>query len=107
MPRSVGPGAKAMNAKRRVWIVLMVAVSCGVTVTSNAWTQTRETVTIRGQTQSLHLYGTRGGSPIIVSSGDGGWLHLGPHVAEVLAAQGFFVVGFDVKAYLEGFTTAK
>ena len=85
----------------------MVAVSCGVIVTSNAWTQTRETVTIRGQTQSLHLYGTRGGIPIIVSSGDGGWLHLGPHVAEVLAAQGFFVVGFDVKAYLERFTTGK
>lgn len=41
---------------------------------------------------------------VIVSSGDGGWIHLGPHVAETLAAQGFFVVGFDVKAYLESFT---
>jgi type IV secretory pathway VirJ component len=28
-----------------------------------------------------------------VSSGDGGWIHLAPHVAEVLAAKGFFVVG--------------
>jgi hypothetical protein len=42
-----------------------------------------------------------------VSSGDGGWIHLGPHVAEVLAARGFFVVGFDVKAYLESFTSGK
>ena len=25
----------------------------------------------------------RGGSPVIVSSGDGGWIHLGPYVAEV------------------------
>ena len=29
------------------------------------------------------LYGARGGSPVIVSSGDGGWIHLGPYVAEV------------------------
>jgi alpha-beta hydrolase superfamily lysophospholipase len=48
-----------------------------------------------------------GGPPVIVSSGDGGWIHLGPHVAEVLAAKGFFVVGFDVKAYLERFTSGK
>ena len=46
------------------------------------------------------------GSPIIVSGGDGGG-HLGPHVAEFLASQGFFVVGFDVRAYLAGFTTAR
>jgi len=44
---------------------------------------------------------------VVVSSGDGGWIHLGPHVAEVLAASGFFVVGFDVKAYLESFTSGK
>ena len=34
-------------------------------------------------------------------------MHLAPHVAEVLAAKGYFVVGFDVKAYLEGFTSGK
>ena len=43
---------------------------------------------------------------MIVSSGDGGWVHLGPHIADVLAAHGFFVVGFDVKGYLAGFTSA-
>ena len=32
-------------------------------------------------------------------------MHLGPHVAETLAAKGFFVVGFDVKAYLASFTS--
>ena len=62
---------------------------------------------VRGQSQSLRLYGTRGKPPVIVSSGDGGWIHLGPHVAEVLAARGFFVVGFDVKAYLESFTSGR
>ena len=49
--------------------------------------------------------GPRDGVPVIVSSGDGGWIHLGPHVAEVLAAKGYFVVGFDVKAYLASFTS--
>jgi alpha-beta hydrolase superfamily lysophospholipase len=67
--------------------------------------QTSDTVVIRGHRFTVHLYGTRGGAPIIVSSGDGGWMHLGPHVAEVLAAKGFFVVGFDARAYLEGFTS--
>ena len=92
---------------RGMWTVLLVAASCTATMTSDARAQTRQTLTIRGRAQSLHVYGTRGGIPVIVSSGDGGWMHLGPHVAEVLAARGFFVVGFDVKAYLEGFTSGK
>ena len=41
----------------------------------------------------------------IVTSGDGGWMHLGPAVAQFLASQGWFVVGFDAKAYLSGFTS--
>ena len=69
--------------------------------------QTADTITIRGHALALRLYGTRGASPVIVSSGDGGWIHLAPHVAEVLAAKGFFVVGFDAKAYLESFTSSK
>ncbi|HQZ38088.1 MAG TPA: alpha/beta hydrolase [Vicinamibacterales bacterium] len=67
--------------------------------------QATATLSIRGRAQTLHLYGSRGGTPVIVSSGDGGWIHLGPHVASVLAGQGCFVVGFDVKAYLSSFTS--
>jgi fermentation-respiration switch protein FrsA (DUF1100 family) len=69
--------------------------------------QATETITIRGHVQTLRVYGARGGAPVVVSSGDGGWIHLGPHVAQNLAAHGFFVVGFDVKAYLESFTSGK
>ena len=65
----------------------------------------RETLLIRGREQSLYLYGPPRGDPVVLSSGDGGWIHLGPHVAEFLAAHGFFVVGFDVKAYLSSFTS--
>jgi len=69
--------------------------------------QKTDTIMIRGHEQTLHLYGTRGGDPVIVSSGDGGWIHLGPHVAELLASKGYFVVGFDAKAYLESFTSGR
>lgn len=69
--------------------------------------QTPQTIVLRGHEQTLRVYGPPGGEPIIVSSGDGGWIHLGPHVAQVLAKNGFRVVGFDVKAYLTSFTSGK
>ena len=72
---------------------------------ATAGAQTTDYLTIRGKSQSLKLYGQRGDPPVVVSSGDGGWIHLGPHVAETLAKNGFFVVGVDVKAYLESFTS--
>jgi fermentation-respiration switch protein FrsA (DUF1100 family) len=60
-----------------------------------------DAVVVRGRTQTLHLYGTRGsGDPVIISSGDGGWIHLAPHVAEILSAAGYFVVGIDSRRYL-------
>jgi hypothetical protein len=90
--------------RARLAFLLVIGICIGG-MTGETSAQTRETVTIRGQTQSLYIYGTRGGLPVVVSSGDGGWIHLGPHVAEVLAAHGFFVVGVDVKAYLERFTS--
>ncbi len=72
-----------------------------------AWSQTNQTIAIRGHAQTLHVYGSPRADPVIVSSGDGGWIHLAPHVAELLGRRGFFVVGFDVRAYLESFTTAR
>ena len=91
-----------------VWLIaLIVAVSCAGCLARDARAQNRETLSIRGRNQSLRLYGTRGGTPVVVSSGDGGWIHLAPHVAEVLAGKGFFVVGFDVRGYLESFTAGK
>jgi alpha-beta hydrolase superfamily lysophospholipase len=69
--------------------------------------QRRQTVAIRGHEQSLYVYGSPQGEPVIVSSGDGGWIHLGPHVAEFLAEHGFFVIGFDVKSYLSSFTSGR
>jgi pimeloyl-ACP methyl ester carboxylesterase len=78
-----------------------------LTICAPAWSQTRQSVEIRGHQQSLFLYGSPRGDPVIVSSGDGGWIHLGPHVAEFLSSQGFYVIGFDVKAYLSSFTSGR
>jgi fermentation-respiration switch protein FrsA (DUF1100 family) len=88
-------------------LAVMILTAAVILPARAAGAQTIETVTLRGHPQSVHVYGDRNGAPIVVSSGDGGWIHLGPHVAELLAAKGFFVVGFDVKAYLESFTSGR
>lgn len=84
------------------WVLLAVLSVSGQ---GRSVGERRHTINIRGRDQVLHLYGNRGDAPVIVSSGDGGWIHLGPHVAGTLAAQRFFVVGFDARSYLESFTT--
>lgn len=84
---------------------LAVAALLTTLTSATVAAQTTDTVVLRGKPQIVHLYGRRGGTPVIVSSGDGGWVHLGPHVADTLAAHGCFVVGFDVKTYLSSFTS--
>ncbi len=67
----------------------------------------QDTVNIRGQQQELHLYGARGGTPVILSSGDLGWAGLVVQVAEYLESRGCYVVGFNSRSYLAGFTGKK
>jgi dienelactone hydrolase len=98
-------------SRRRIMLALPIVACSAFAQLASASAQARsgeeirQTISIRGHDQVLHLYGARGGTPVIVSSGDGGWIHLGPHVAEALSANGFFVVGFDARAYLESFTS--
>jgi pimeloyl-ACP methyl ester carboxylesterase len=85
----------------RISVLVLVA---GLVHAGVACAQTTRSISIRGRDQTLHIYGSPGGIPIVLSSGDGGWFHLAPHVAEVLAAKGYYVVGFDVRSYLASFT---
>jgi len=71
---------------------------------ARAQAQETVTLTLRGQPLTLQVYGPPTGEPVLVASGDGGWTHLGPHVAEVLSRSGHFVVGLDSKQYLSAFT---
>jgi pimeloyl-ACP methyl ester carboxylesterase len=91
-----------MSTLRRCLVVL--ALCTALAYGEQMPEQHTETISIRGHPESLRIYGSRGGVPAIVSSGDGGWIHLAPHIAEVLAARGYFVVGVDVRAYLSSFT---
>jgi fermentation-respiration switch protein FrsA (DUF1100 family) len=77
-----------------------------VLIAASAGAQTSQTVTIRGHAQTLHVYGSPQGDPVIVSSGDGGWVHLGPYIAEMLSRHGYYVLGLDVRSYLSSFTAA-
>ena len=99
------PSQSVFETRRPLKRVLACIAACWMIGDGRAVAQHLETIKIRGMDQALRLYGPRTGDPIVVSSGDGGWFHLGPHVAEFLAAKGFFVVGFDVKAYLSSFTS--
>ena len=85
---------------------MVAAIAAVLLATEPSRAAAVDTVNLRGHSQLVRLFGTPGaGVPVIVSSGDGGWIHLGPHVAEALAARGYFVVGFDTRAYLHGFTS--
>jgi len=62
---------------------------------------------VRGRPQTLHLYGPRSGPPIVVVSGDGGWVRLAVDAAEQLGTLGWFAVGVDAKHYLSSFTEGR
>src|SRR5437899_8471587 len=57
--------------------------------------ETRRNLTIRGKAQELHLYGSPNAAPVILSSGDGGWIGLVTQVAEFLQRKGYYVIGFN------------
>jgi pimeloyl-ACP methyl ester carboxylesterase len=86
--------------KRDLLLILLPLVLIGA-----GPSPTEDGISIRGKEQRLRIYGTRGSPPAVVLSSDGGWIHLAPEVSKFLADQGYFVVGFDVKAYLTSFTT--
>jgi len=86
---------------------LILSAALAASPSTPASNPATQTLSLRGHPQLVRLYGTRASHalPIVVSSGDGGWIHLAPQVAETLSARGFFVVGFDVRGYLESFTS--
>jgi alpha-beta hydrolase superfamily lysophospholipase len=89
-----------------IYRVTSIALLFSSSVMASAGALERTThIAIRGHQVPVRLYGTPGhDAPIVLSSGDGGWVHLAPHVAEFLAGKGFYVVGLDAKDYLETFT---
>jgi type IV secretory pathway VirJ component len=64
-------------------------------------------VTVRSRTVSLIIYEPKATSrgTIIMGSGDVGWVGLAVSMAEELSAQGYLVVGLNVRQYLSEFTS--
>jgi pimeloyl-ACP methyl ester carboxylesterase len=83
-------------------LLVLLAVRVG-----DAAAETTATFTLRGHDLTLHLWGPPAGDPVILASGDGGWIHLGPAAAAILARAGYSVVGVDSKQYLSAFTSGK
>jgi alpha-beta hydrolase superfamily lysophospholipase len=90
--------------RNRRWAVILVAVGLQAVCSSAARAQATEPFAIRGRTLSLRVLGPSTGDPVIVASGDGGWIRLGPDVADTLARVGYRVVGLDSREYLSTFT---
>ncbi len=90
---------------RRLLLAPLVTLVVGLAAVRPAVVQSSASLTLRGKALTVYIYGKAEGDPVVVSSGDGGWVHLGPHAAEVLARAGYSVVGVDSKEYLSAFTS--
>jgi hypothetical protein len=101
--RLSGAGTLA-GARCAAWVVLAAALAMPLRAATPGAAGDDQLI-LRGRMQTLRLYGDPAGQPVIVASGDGGWIHVAPHVAEWLAARGCRVVGVDSRAYLSSFTS--
>jgi hypothetical protein len=84
---------------------LLWAVLLGLLTPALIFAQALATINLRGKDQQLYLYGSQGDTPLVLSSGDLGWAGLVVHVAQYLSTKGYFIVGFNSRAYLASFTT--
>src|SRR4051812_37123998 len=64
---------------------------------------------LRGKTLTLTIYRplTAPKGTVIMGSGDVGWVGVGVAMAEFLSAEGYIVVGVNVRQYLSAFTAGK
>jgi type IV secretory pathway VirJ component len=66
-------------------------------------------VPVRGKTLTLSVYAPKTASrgTIVMASGDVGWVGLAASLADELSAQGYIVVGLNVRQYLSAFTSGQ
>jgi hypothetical protein len=78
--------------------VLIASMLVGIVVTVASGGSSH--VVLHGREYALRRFGPLSTHVAIVSSGDGGWIHLAPHIAGLLAESGWTVLGFDSRDYL-------
>ena len=86
---------------------LLLATLTMASMLSLGSTDTVRTVSLGGHEEKLRVYGPERGQPVILASGDGGWIHLAPHLAAALASRGYYVIGLDARAYLSNSASSK
>lgn len=88
-------------------LTLTLATAAGADASSSE----KLDASVRGQPLTLALYRPAGpGAPkgtIVIGSGDVGWVGLAVTVAERCSADGYAVVGINVRQYLAAFTAGK
>ncbi len=93
----------------RLWRVAVVFV-----VLAPLWGQAgragQNTVTVRGQPQDVYYYPAadaagRTARKVLFLPGDGGWRGFAIDMAKTVASFGYDTYGWDIKRYLEGFTS--
>jgi fermentation-respiration switch protein FrsA (DUF1100 family) len=87
----------------------IVVLLCSLASAGSAAGAERVDVPVRGKTMALTIYrpaprrdGAKG--TIFMGSGDVGWVGLAPAMAEYLSADGYIVIGVNVRQYLSAFT---
>lgn len=85
----------------------LLCLVTAISWSTNARAGEKVDVPVRGKTLTLTIYSPRAQSrgTIVMGSGDVGWVGLAPSMAEELAAQGYTVIGINVRQYLAAFTS--
>jgi alpha-beta hydrolase superfamily lysophospholipase len=93
------------SVRMRFGCAVIAAISCASTAAASE----RVEIAVRGKTLTIEIYAPRGTSrgTILMGSGDVGWVGLAASMAEDLSAQGFFVIGINVRQYLSLFTSGQ
>lgn len=84
-----------------------LALWLAATATAQATQPGKMTIQLRGKAQETFYYPSAitpsAPTPVLFSSGDGGWRGAAVTVAQTIASWGYDVYGFDSKRYLESF----
>ncbi len=94
---------------RRAWIAALAAILIATAGRAGAVPAEHVDLPVRGRALALAVYRPAGASrgTVLMGSGDVGWVGLAVSMAEFLSAQGYTVVGINVRQYLSAFTVGK
>jgi dienelactone hydrolase len=89
--------------------ILLCFAAATLTLPAAAHAAEKVDVQVRGRTLTVSIYtpATPSRGTIVMGSGDVGWVGLAASMAEELSAQGYTVVGINVRQYLSAFTSGQ